>query len=66
MLERTISGRHRLFIGIVALVLAVVCIVALPTVHTGGLLGGSVLGLLFVAFLVIGTLSIGTSDQMGV
>jgi hypothetical protein len=61
-----VTERQQLVSGIVALALAAVCIFALPVLGTEGLVGGSVLGLLSVVFLVIGTLSIGTSEQVQV
>jgi hypothetical protein len=57
------SERQRLLGGIAALALATICILSLQAVQTGGMVGGTLLGLLTVACLVVGTLSIGTSEQ---
>ncbi len=61
-----LTGQQRLVVGVVALVLATASILALPITDASGMIGGVVLGLLTVVFLVIGTLSIGTSDQIQV
>lgn len=61
-----VTGTQKLVGGVAALALATVCILALPMVQTGSMAVGIGLGLLTVAFLVIGTLSIGTSDQLQV
>lgn len=58
-----LSERHQLVSGVVSLVLATGCMLALPVVQSAGMTIGVTLGLLTVLFLVVGTLSIGTSDQ---
>lgn len=62
----SMTETQQLVSGIAALVLATVCILGLSVVQTGGMVGGTVLGILSVAFLVFGTLSIGTSEQVQV
>lgn len=61
-----LTGTQQLVGGVVSLALATACILALPTVQSGSMAVGIGLGLLTVAFLVIGTLSIGTSEQLQV
>lgn len=57
------TERGRLLAGVVALVLATVCVVTLGTLGiTSGVVAGLV-GLVSVFLLVVGTLSIGTSES---
>lgn len=58
-----LTDRQRFISGVVAIVLATSSILTLPIAQVGGMLGGVVQGLLTVLFLVVGTVSIGTSDQ---
>ncbi len=55
--------RQKLVSGTIALGLATICILALPMIQMNSMIGGTILGLLSVAFFVYGTLSIGTSEQ---
>jgi hypothetical protein len=59
----SMTERQQLAGGVVALLLATVCMLALAMTAPGSVLSGVVLGLLSVGFFVIGTISIGTSDS---
>jgi len=61
-----LTERQQLTGGVIAFVLATVCIFALPVIQTEGTIGGVIVGLLVVTFFVIGTLSIGTSERVQV
>lgn len=60
------TERQQLVSGIIALVLATICMLALPVIQTKGIVGGGLLGLLSVSFFAFGTLSIGTSERIQV
>jgi hypothetical protein len=57
------TARQQLAGGAVALLLATVCMLTLAVTGPGSVLVGVTLGLLSVAFFVLGTISIGTSER---
>lgn len=57
------TERQQVAGGAMAILLATVCMLALAMIEPGSVVAGVVLGLLSVAFFVLGTLSIGTSDR---
>lgn len=63
---RNQTERQKLLVGTVALVLGVVSVATLATNGVGDTASAMALGVASVAFLVVGTLSIGTSEGVRV